>query len=50
VRKKNFGSDFLPENPQPLSTALWLQAVDSGCAEVATRGVAGLLSFDGVFE
>jgi hypothetical protein len=41
VRKKNFGSDFLPQNPQPLSTALWLQAVDSGCAEVATRGWPG---------
>jgi hypothetical protein len=50
VRKKNFGSDFLPENPQPLSTALWLQAVDNGCTDVATRRVAGLLSFDGVFE
>jgi hypothetical protein len=48
--EEKLGDDFLPENPQPLSTALWLQAVDNGCAKVDPRRVAGLLSFDGVFE
>jgi hypothetical protein len=48
--EEKLGGDFLAENPQPLSTTLWLQAVDNGCAEVNARRVEGLLSFDGVFE
>jgi hypothetical protein len=41
VRKKKSVTIFGPENPQPLSTEPWWQAVDSGYAEAATRTPAG---------